>query len=66
MGGLISFMAVLKYPNVFGSAGVYSPSFWIAPRLYEEVKTKGKLVNTSIYFFAGKLEDNNMGMVTDA
>jgi predicted alpha/beta superfamily hydrolase len=66
MGGLISFIAVLKYPNVFGAAGVYSPSFWIAPKLYEEVKTKGKLVNSKIYFFAGKLEDDNMFMVTDA
>jgi predicted alpha/beta superfamily hydrolase len=66
MGGLISFCAVLKYPKVFGSAGVYSPSFWITPKLYEEVRTKGKLVNSKLYFFAGKLEDNHMGMVTDA
>ena len=66
MGGLISFMAVLKYPNVFGAAGVYSPSFWIAPKLYEEAKSKGKLIKTKIYFFVGKLEGDNMFMVTDA
>lgn len=66
MGGLISLCAVLKYPKVFGSAGVYSPSFWITPKLYEEVKTNGKMINSKIYFFAGKLEGDNMFMVTDA
>lgn len=30
MGGLISFYACLKYPEVFGKAGIFSPSFWIA------------------------------------
>ena len=28
MGGLISMYAVLKYPYVFGGAGVFSPAFW--------------------------------------
>nr|WP_294943672.1 alpha/beta hydrolase-fold protein [uncultured Mucilaginibacter sp.] len=34
MGGLISTYAAIKYPGVFGVAGVFSPSFWIAPQLY--------------------------------
>jgi predicted alpha/beta superfamily hydrolase len=66
MGGLISFQTLLKYPAVFGSAGVYSPSFWITTKLQDEIKVKGKLVNSKIYFFTGKLEDANMGMVKDA
>ena len=33
MGGLISFYAILKYPKVFGGAGVFSPAFWITPQL---------------------------------
>lgn len=33
MGGLISYYAVAKYPSVFGKAGVFSPSFWIAPQM---------------------------------
>ena len=64
MGGLISFYALVKYSTVFGSAGVYSPAFWTAPDLFESVKTKGKLVNSKIYFFAGKLEGDRM--VNDA
>jgi len=66
MGGLISFQTLLKYPSVFGSAGVYSPSFWITSKLENEIKSKGKLVNSRIYFFAGKLEDATMMMVKDA
>lgn len=27
-GGIISFFAAVKYPNVFGRAGIFSPSFW--------------------------------------
>lgn len=30
MGGLISLYAALKYPEVFGRAGVFSPAFWFA------------------------------------
>jgi predicted alpha/beta superfamily hydrolase len=66
MGGLISFQTLLKYPSVFGAAGIYSPSFWITTKLTEEIKNKGRLVNSRIYFFAGKLEDANMAMVRDA
>lgn len=64
MGGLISFYALVKYPGLFGAAGVYSPSFWLAPGLFESIKTKGKLINSKIYFFAGKLEGDKM--VNDA
>jgi metallo-beta-lactamase class B len=35
MGGLISFYAALKYPDVFGRAGVFSPAFWIAPAAFD-------------------------------
>lgn len=56
MGGLISFYALLKYPKVFGGAGVFSPSFWIAPQLKKEVISKGKKLKGKIYLYAGKLE----------
>lgn len=56
MGGLISLYAILKYPAVFGGAGVFSPAVWIAPKIFDDIKTKGKKVSSKIYFFAGKLE----------
>jgi predicted alpha/beta superfamily hydrolase len=30
LGGLVSYYAILKYPEVFGKAGVFSPSFWFS------------------------------------
>ena len=60
MGGLISFYALLRYPKVFGGAGVFSPSFWIAPSLLKEVKARGKKVKARIFFYAGKQESEQM------
>jgi predicted alpha/beta superfamily hydrolase len=60
MGGLISFYALLKYPKVFGGAGILSPSLWVSPKIFDAIKAKGKNVNSKIYFYAGKLEDERM------
>ena len=60
MGGLISIYAVLKYPSVFGGAGVFSPAFWVGPKIFDDIKTKGKNVNSKIYFYCGKLESETM------
>jgi predicted alpha/beta superfamily hydrolase len=60
MGGLISLYATLRYPRVFGAAGIFSPAFWVAPGIFEYIKTAGKKVNSKIYFYAGKLEGETM------
>ena len=60
MGGLISMYAVLKYPKVFGGAGVFSPAFWVGPKIFDDIKTKGKLVNSKIYFYCGGQEGETM------
>jgi predicted alpha/beta superfamily hydrolase len=61
MGGLISMYAVLKYPNVFGGAGVFSPAFWIGgPKIFDDIKAKGKNINSKIYFYGGKQEGETM------
>ena len=59
MGGLISMYTAAKYPEVFGKAGVFSPSFWIAPEVYNFVKTT-KPAKQRFYFVAGDLESNDM------
>jgi predicted alpha/beta superfamily hydrolase len=56
MGGLISMCAVMKYPSVFGGAGVFSPAFWVGPKIFDDIKKKGKTINSMIYFYAGKKE----------
>jgi len=60
MGGLISMYALLKYPKVFGGAGVFSPAFWVGPKIFDDIKTKGKLVNSRIYFYCGGQEGESM------
>lgn len=60
MGGLISFYAILKYPKVFGGAGVFSPAFWINPELKNVKRKKAKKVKGKIYFFGGMLENEHM------
>ncbi len=60
MGGLISMHAVLKYPKVFGAVGVFSPAFWVAPQIINDIRVNGKKVKSKIYFYAGKQEGETM------
>ena len=64
MGGLISMYAVLKYPKVFGGAGVFSPAFWVGPKIFDDIRTKGRKVNSKIYFYAGDAEGETMVPMT--
>ena len=64
MGGLISMYAVLKYPKVFGGAGVFSPAFWVGPKIFDDIRAKGKKVNAKIYFYAGDEEGESMVPMT--
>ncbi|MEP6951777.1 MAG: alpha/beta hydrolase-fold protein [Ginsengibacter sp.] len=56
MGGLISFYAVVKYPRIFGGAGIFSPSFWAAPAINAFAVSKAKNINSRLFFYAGGKE----------
>jgi predicted alpha/beta superfamily hydrolase len=61
MGGLISLYAMVKYPGIFGGAGIFSPAFWTAQKLYEEVAAaKWGSAFRRFYFYAGGQESENM------
>jgi predicted alpha/beta superfamily hydrolase len=60
MGGLISLYAVLKYPKVFGGAGIFSPAFWTASGIDSTVIADAKKVNTKLFFYAGGKEGDSM------
>jgi predicted alpha/beta superfamily hydrolase len=60
MGGLISMYAALKYPDIFGNAGVFSPSFWIAPEMYELAKQTAINKKSRFYFVCGDAESESM------
>ena len=53
MGGLISYYAILEYPEVFGKAGVFSPSFWFSDNVIDFTIEKGNIDQNRIYFLAG-------------
>ena len=59
LGGLISYYAILKYPQVFGKAGVFSPSFWFSNSIYAKTEEASK-IKTKIYFLCGDKESDDM------
>jgi len=56
MGGLASHHAIHARPDVFGMAGVLSPSYWVAPQLYDEARSKPLPADARIYLYAGGKE----------
>ncbi|GAB2769044.1 alpha/beta hydrolase [Salinimicrobium soli] len=56
LGGLVSFYAILKYPETFGQAGVFSPSFWFSRKIYDYAREAEIGPETRFYFLAGTKE----------
>jgi predicted alpha/beta superfamily hydrolase len=65
LGGLTSYYAVLKYPDVFGKAGVFSPAFWINRAEINNLTTNSKKLKAKIYFLCGDSEGDDDSMVKD-
>lgn len=59
LGGLVSFYAVLKYPETFGKAIVFSPAFWFSKEIFTMAEQTEK-IDAKVYFMAGDREDENM------
>jgi len=59
LGGLTSFYATLKYPDIFGKAGVFSPSFWFSDEIFKYVESRKK-IKSKIYFMCGDSESADM------
>lgn len=56
LGGLMAYYMLMEYPEVFGGAIVFSPSFWVNDRVYELHKKVNNLKDKRIFFNAGELE----------
>ena len=56
MGGLISYYAMLKYPAVFGKAGIFSPAFWTADGLEDATGSLCSNLNGKLFFYMGEAE----------
>jgi alpha-glucosidase len=59
LGGLISFYTVLNYPEIFGKAGIFSPSFWFSDEIYTLMEKSGK-TKARIFFLCGGQESEDM------
>ncbi|TDO28022.1 alpha/beta hydrolase [Sediminibacterium goheungense] len=59
MGGLISLYTVLQYPDVFGGAGVFSPSFQLSNDIYQLAKGFTTTSMPAFYLYTGSKEASN-------
>lgn len=61
LGGLISYYATVKYPETFGNAGIFSPSFWInIKQVEEDAKAMNNKEMVKFYFYGGGLESQTL------
>ena len=58
MGGLISHYAITRYPDVFSKAGIFSPSYWFSPEVYEYTRERPPADDARLYLMIGEREGN--------
>ncbi|MBL0181960.1 MAG: alpha/beta hydrolase [Chitinophagaceae bacterium] len=56
MGGLISYYAMLKRPDVFGKGGIFSPAFWTAATIKPLTDSLAGKMNGKFFFYMGGKE----------
>lgn len=59
MGGLISHYAITRYPDVFSKAGIFSPSYWFSPDVYEHTRQQPPADGARLYLMIGEHEGND-------
>lgn len=59
MGGLISLYAGIKHSDIFSKLMVFSPSLWIAPKLFEDITHYQPEELVEMYIYAGKHESES-------
>ncbi|MEY2692652.1 MAG: hypothetical protein RIT03_1042 [Bacteroidota bacterium] len=59
LGGLVSLYAVMKHPEVFGKAGVFSPSLWFSEQIYTDLKALPEF-KAKVYLLCGDHESETM------
>lgn len=63
MGGLISMYALIEHQETFSKAGIFSPTFsFNGTKMAEYIASKGKLNDVRVFFLAGGLEPNYIGL----
>ena len=60
MGGLISLYAILARQDVFGKAGIFSPSLWFTEEIYEFAAQTARQLPVKIALLGGEQESESM------
>lgn len=60
MGGLISHYAILQFPQVFGKAGIFSPSYWALGEQVQWFENQPAAKDALLYFYMGGKEGDSM------
>lgn len=60
MGGLITHYMLLRYPDVFAKAAVFSPSYWFSEQSYDYSQQRALPADSRLYLYAGGAEDATM------
>ena len=58
MGGLMSLYMALEYPEIFGKAGIFSPSLWFSPKIFEMMQKHKLKMLQKFYLISGAKEGN--------
>jgi predicted alpha/beta superfamily hydrolase len=64
LGGLISHAALLSHGEVFGRYGLFSPSYWAAPRLFDDTAAAKLPSGTVVHLYCGGKEGISMAPLT--
>ena len=59
LGGMTSHYAIYRYPDVFGKAGILSPSYWFSDEVYRYTAGRHLRTGSRIYLVAGDREGND-------
>lgn len=59
LGGLMSHVAITRYPETFSRAGIFSPAYWIAPAFFQEAR-QSLPADSRLYLLAGGREGEEM------
>ena len=64
MGGLISHYAIYQYPDIFGKAGIFSPSYWFSEEVFSFTKSNSVPGDTRLFMLVGNKEGKGMAKNT--
>ncbi|MFA6127244.1 MAG: alpha/beta hydrolase-fold protein [Bacteroidales bacterium] len=60
MGGLISMYGAFKRPDIFGKAGIFSPSYWFSSDIWAFIRNTEKVHPMRAYQIVGSSEGGSM------